>query len=80
MATFDRWRSHSEVASHPCLAAKISQLRSVDTTAKETKELIHEIAFMVAFQALGEILTVLDGDEVAHSPHQMLSLAAHADL
>ncbi|KAI5816246.1 uracil phosphoribosyltransferase-domain-containing protein [Pyronema omphalodes] len=44
------------VSSHPCLQAKLSQLRSASTTSKETKTLVHEISLLLACEALGKAL------------------------
>ncbi|KAG8630906.1 hypothetical protein KVT40_000046 [Elsinoe batatas] len=46
------------VSSHPCLRAKLSQLRSSSTNARETKQLVHDIALMVGYEALASGLTV----------------------
>ncbi|KAF2238778.1 putative uracil phosphoribosyltransferase [Viridothelium virens] len=46
--------SNVHVSKHPCLRAKLSQLRSENTNARETKLLIHEIATIVACEALSE--------------------------
>jgi uracil phosphoribosyltransferase len=40
------------VSTHPCLLAKLSQLRSKSTSARETKALIHEIALIIGVEAL----------------------------
>lgn len=47
------------VSSHPCLVAKISQLRSKSTTAKEVKNLIHEISLIVACEALASSVSAV---------------------
>lgn len=44
--------SNVHVSKHPCVRAKLSQLRSSSTTAKETKILVHEIGVMLATEAL----------------------------
>lgn len=44
------------VSNHPCARAKLSQLRSQSTNAKETKRLVHEIATIVGVEALGKTL------------------------
>ena len=44
------------ISSHPCARAKLSQLRSASTNAKETKRLVHEIATIVGVEALGSSL------------------------
>lgn len=48
------------VSTHPCLMAKLSQLRSASTTPKETKALVHEISLLLAVEALGRFLTTED--------------------
>ncbi|KAI4261717.1 MAG: hypothetical protein L6R42_003088 [Xanthoria sp. 1 TBL-2021] len=45
------------ISTHPCLRAKLSQLRSKHANARETKALIHEIALIVAVEALASELT-----------------------
>jgi len=44
------------VSQHPCLHAKLSQLRSKTTNARETKALVNEIALIVGCEALGASL------------------------
>ncbi|KAK5163085.1 putative uracil phosphoribosyltransferase urg2 [Cryomyces antarcticus] len=52
------------VSTHPCLRAKLSQLRSRTTNARETKLLIHEIALIVGCEALATGLeSVVDGTD-----------------
>ncbi|KAL8735910.1 MAG: hypothetical protein Q9166_000472 [cf. Caloplaca sp. 2 TL-2023] len=54
--------SNVHISSHPCLRAKLSQLRSKDANARETKALVHEIAMIVAVEALAsELETVFTG-------------------
>ncbi|KAF2838048.1 uracil phosphoribosyltransferas-like protein [Patellaria atrata CBS 101060] len=48
--------SNVHVSTHPCLRAKLSQLRSHATNAKETRGLINDIATIVACEALGASL------------------------
>ncbi|EON69724.1 hypothetical protein W97_08986 [Coniosporium apollinis CBS 100218] len=48
--------SNVHVSSHPCLQAKLSQLRSQATNARETKSLIHEIATILSCEALAVAL------------------------
>jgi uracil phosphoribosyltransferase len=43
------------VSKHPCLRAKLSQLRSKSTNVRETKTLVHEIATIVAVDALASL-------------------------
>ncbi|KLU89088.1 uracil phosphoribosyltransferase [Magnaporthiopsis poae ATCC 64411] len=49
------------VSSHPCLVAKLSQLRSKSTTAKEVKNLVHEISLIVACEALASSVSAVPG-------------------
>ncbi|KAH9824515.1 Uracil phosphoribosyltransferase [Teratosphaeria destructans] len=49
--------SNVHVSTHPCVRAKLSQLRSASTSAKETKALIHEIATIVGVEALSHALS-----------------------
>lgn len=46
------------VSTHPCLIAKLSQLRSAATTHKETRALVHEISLLLGAEALAQALTV----------------------
>ena len=48
--------SNVHVSNHPCLRAKLSQLRSKAATARETKSLVHEIALIVGCEALAHSL------------------------
>ncbi|KAK0646422.1 uracil phosphoribosyltransferase-domain-containing protein [Cercophora newfieldiana] len=49
------------VSKHPCLLAKLSQLRSKDTSAKEVKRLIHEISLIVGCEALAQAVAATPG-------------------
>lgn len=40
------------VSKHPCLRAKLSQLRAGTTKAKETRSLVHEITLILGTEAL----------------------------
>lgn len=44
--------SNVHVSSHPCLKAKVSQLRSKSASAREIKCLVHEIALILGCEAL----------------------------
>ncbi|KAI5305933.1 hypothetical protein KEM56_002830 [Ascosphaera pollenicola] len=48
--------SNLHVSRHPCLRAKLSQLRSNNAGSRETKRLIHEITTIIACEALAENL------------------------
>lgn len=56
--------ANAHVSRHPCLRAKLSQLRVAQSSARETKLLIHEIATIVAVEALGSALQSVDDGEV----------------
>ncbi|PSR83315.1 uracil phosphoribosyltransferase-domain-containing protein [Coniella lustricola] len=49
------------ISKHPCLRAKLSQLRSGTTSAKEVKSLVHEIALIVGCEALAVALSTAVG-------------------
>lgn len=59
------------VSTHPCVKAKLSQLRSHTTNARETKALVHEITLMIGTEALASCLTTVETGTVslAHNPH-----------
>jgi uracil phosphoribosyltransferase len=59
--------SNAHISSHPCVQAKLSHLRSSSTNAREVKSLIHEIALLVASEALAKCLTTNPGS-TAKSP------------
>ncbi|KAL9009408.1 MAG: hypothetical protein Q9173_005566 [Seirophora scorigena] len=44
--------SNIHISTHPCVRAKLSQIRSKDANARETQSLVHEIALLVACDAL----------------------------
>ncbi|KAK1992133.1 uracil phosphoribosyltransferase [Colletotrichum falcatum] len=54
-----------QVSQHPCLRAKLSQLRSQSTPAKYVKTLVNEIALMVAYEALAVSTQATDGPKDA---------------
>ena len=53
------------VSNHPCVRAKLSQLRSQHTNSKDTKTLVHEIATIVGVEALGHGLQTQQGATVS---------------
>ena len=57
--------SNVHVSTHPCLLAKLSKLRSKSTAAKEVKSLVHEIALLVASEALAASLKTSPGPKVS---------------
>ncbi|KAF2196999.1 uracil phosphoribosyltransferase [Delitschia confertaspora ATCC 74209] len=49
--------SNAHVSTHPCLQAKLSQLRSASTSSKDVQSLVHEISLMIGYEALAKGLT-----------------------
>ncbi|KAM5372072.1 hypothetical protein ACJZ2D_007722 [Fusarium nematophilum] len=56
--------SNVHVSQHPCLRAKLSQLRSKSTSPREVKSLIHEISLIVSCEALASSLEATEGPQV----------------
>lgn len=52
------------VSAHPCLLAKLSQLRSASASSREVKALVHEISLILACEALASSLTSTPGPTV----------------
>jgi uracil phosphoribosyltransferase len=52
------------VSTHPCLQAKLSQLRSSTATARDTKALVHEIALCIGYEATAAGLSTKKGEVV----------------
>ncbi|OOQ84928.1 uracil phosphoribosyltransferase [Penicillium brasilianum] len=46
------------ISAHPCLQAKLSQLRSQSTTPRETRALVEEIASILGVEAFAQGLTL----------------------
>ncbi|KAI5840269.1 uracil phosphoribosyltransferase-domain-containing protein [Morchella snyderi] len=59
MAALPALPANVHISTHPCLLAKLSQVRSASTTPKETKQLIHEISLLLAADALARVLTAV---------------------
>ncbi|RMJ16151.1 hypothetical protein BHE90_010362 [Fusarium euwallaceae] len=55
--------SNVHVSQHPCLRAKLSQLRSKSINPREVKSLIHEISLIVSCEALASSLEATDGPQ-----------------
>ncbi|KAF5666375.1 uracil phosphoribosyltransferase [Fusarium heterosporum] len=55
--------SNVHVSQHPCLQAKLSQLRSKSTSPREVKSLIHEVSLIVSCEALASSLKSTDGPQ-----------------
>ncbi|KAF4172676.1 hypothetical protein CNMCM8060_001101 [Aspergillus lentulus] len=56
--------SNIHVSSHPCLQAKLSQLRSHSTSPRETRSLVHDIATILGVEAFAAGLKVASGEKV----------------
>ncbi|KAF2276320.1 PRTase-like protein [Westerdykella ornata] len=54
---------NAHISQHPCLQAKLSQLRSASTTTQQVQTLVHEIALMVGYEALAGGLSVREDGE-----------------
>lgn len=66
--------SNVHVSQHPCLRAKLSQLRSASTNAADTKRLVHEISTMVACEAFATGLSAYQrGTVSALLPHSRIA-------
>jgi uracil phosphoribosyltransferase len=64
-------------STHPCLQAKLSQLRGASTNARETKALVHEIALIIGCEALGAGLSTTEGSKVRN--HYLSGVLMNAD-
>ena len=53
------------ISKNALLRVKISQLRSSSTTAKEVKQLVHEISLIIAAEALADLETTSTGTDVS---------------
>ncbi|RHZ43177.1 uracil phosphoribosyltransferase [Aspergillus thermomutatus] len=60
--------SNIHVSSHPCLQAKLSQLRSHSTSTRETRSLVHEIATILGVEAFAAGLKIASGGKVDKTP------------
>lgn len=62
------------VSQHPCVLAKLSQLRSSSTNSADVQRLVHEIATMVGCEALGNgAVDVVQGETVSSTSLPALS-------
>ena len=52
------------VSTHPCLEAKLSQLRAGSAPPREVKALVHEISLILGCEALASNLTSTNGPKV----------------
>lgn len=52
------------VSTHPCLQAKLSQLRASTTNARETKALVHDISLIIGCEATAAGLSAVKGPAV----------------
>ncbi|KAL6712712.1 hypothetical protein ACLMJK_009734 [Lecanora helva] len=51
---------NTHISTHPCLRAKLSQLRSKTTSARDTQTLVHDIALILGCEALGSSLQTIE--------------------
>jgi hypothetical protein len=54
------------VSKHPCLQAKLSQLRSSSTSSRDVNRLIHEVALIVGCEALAGAVGLEGAGIVSH--------------
>ena len=55
------------ISTHPCVRAKLSQLRSHTTNSADVQRLVHEIATMVGCEALANgAVEAVEGGTVSH--------------
>jgi uracil phosphoribosyltransferase len=64
--------SNVHISQHPCLRAKLSQLRSISSNAREVKSLIHDITLLLGTEALLTNLSITDGPSVHLPPSHLL--------
>ncbi|KAK7417887.1 hypothetical protein QQZ08_011468 [Neonectria magnoliae] len=55
--------SNVHLSDHPCIRAKLSQLRAKSASARDVKSLIHEISIILSCEALAKETTVVDGPQ-----------------
>ncbi|QPC71525.1 hypothetical protein HYE68_002277 [Fusarium pseudograminearum] len=55
--------SNVHVSQHPCLVAKLSQLRSKSISHREVKSLIHEVSLIVSCEAFASSLQATEGSQ-----------------
>lgn len=72
--------SNVHVSKHPCLRMKLSQLRSKSTNARDTKQLVHDIATIVGVEALAEGLEVVQHGTVSYSSGREAAATADATI
>ncbi|KAL1956445.1 hypothetical protein VTO42DRAFT_7332 [Malbranchea cinnamomea] len=59
------------VSTHPCLRAKLSQLRSQSTSSRDTNALVHEISTILGCEALAQSLkTTISGTDRTSLGHE----------
>lgn len=67
MATESALPPNVHISNHPCLIAKLSQLRSRTSSARDTKTLVHEIALIIGCEALATATQSTPSGSVSHS-------------
>jgi uracil phosphoribosyltransferase len=65
--------SNVHISSHPCLKAKLSQLRSQSTSPRETRDLVKEIASILGVEAFANGLKLNKTGTVRSRPSKACS-------
>lgn len=70
------------VSSHPCLMAKLSQLRSKSTPAKDVKSLVHDISLIIGCEALAVSTSPTPGPKVCFRlyPYQCMRMVVNSRI
>ena len=68
---------NAHVSAHPCLQAKLSQLRSASTGNRDVQTLVHEIALMVGYEALGSALKPTQDGSTVRLPRTTYNNTPH---
>ncbi|KAI0993241.1 hypothetical protein K3495_g14943 [Podosphaera aphanis] len=63
-----RLPSNVHVSVHPCLRAKLSQLRSKNTQPREARALIHDLALLLGYEATASSLGTVADPQVQITP------------
>ncbi|KAL8742664.1 MAG: hypothetical protein Q9190_004888 [Brigantiaea leucoxantha] len=83
MDSFTAFGPSVHISTHPCLRAKLSQLRSIDANARETKTLVHDITLIVGCEALAACLKSTPsgtGETPVGSPYTVETILPHLAL
>lgn len=82
-SAFDPFPPNVHISHHPCVRAKLSQLRSKNADARVAKTLVHEISNILGSEALASALSTTRSGQVSAAAHRTvyhtLSVSAHAE-